>query len=102
MIVECIIHSGIPNDTKLAFNSLKMIQNDIVSRPINQPLTVITLDPGRVRSLKIIQSMLRTSTPVYTHALNKGGSRGGGGGGGCEGGGAPRYCGCSQINGYAC
>ena len=31
-----IIHSDIPNCTKLAFNSLKMIQNDTVSQLIKQ------------------------------------------------------------------
>ena len=31
MIVEYIIHSDIPNYTILAFNSLKMIQNDSFS-----------------------------------------------------------------------
>ena len=36
MIVEYIIHSGILNYTKLAFNSLKMIRNDTVSQPIKQ------------------------------------------------------------------
>ena len=36
MIVEDIIHSGIPNYTKLAFNSLKMIQIDPVSQPIKR------------------------------------------------------------------
>ena len=36
MIVEYIIHSNIPNYTKLAFNGLKMIQNNTVSRPIKQ------------------------------------------------------------------
>ena len=36
MIVEYVTHSDIPNYTKLAFNSLKMIQNDTVSRPIKR------------------------------------------------------------------
>ena len=31
MIVEYIIHSDIPNYTKLAFNSWKIIQNDSLS-----------------------------------------------------------------------
>ena len=35
-MVEVIIHSDIPNYTKLAFNGLKMIQNDAVSQPIKQ------------------------------------------------------------------
>ena len=36
VIVEYIMHSGILNYTKLAFNSLKMIQNDTVYQPIKQ------------------------------------------------------------------
>ena len=36
LIVEYIIHSDIPNYTKLAFNNLKMFQNDTVSQPIKQ------------------------------------------------------------------
>ena len=36
MIVEYVIHSGIRNYTKLAFNSLKMIPNNTVSQPIRQ------------------------------------------------------------------
>ena len=36
MIVEDIIHSGIPNYTKLAFISLKMIRNRTVSQPIKR------------------------------------------------------------------
>ena len=36
VIVEYIIHSDIPNYAKLAFNSLKMIQNDTVSQPIRR------------------------------------------------------------------
>ena len=36
VIVEYIIHSDIPNYTKLAFSSLKMIRNDTVSQPIKR------------------------------------------------------------------
>ena len=36
VIVEYIIHSDRPNYTQLAFDSLKMIQNDPVSQPIKQ------------------------------------------------------------------
>ena len=36
MIVDEIMHSDILNYTKLAFNSLKMIQNDTVYQPIKQ------------------------------------------------------------------
>ena len=36
MIVEYIIHNDIPNYIKLALNSLKMIQNGTVSRPIKR------------------------------------------------------------------
>ena len=35
-IVKYVIHSDIPNYTKLAFNGLKMIKNDPVSQPIKQ------------------------------------------------------------------
>ena len=35
MIVEDIMHSGKPNYKILDVNSLKMIRNDTVSRPIN-------------------------------------------------------------------
>ena len=41
MIVEYIIHSDILNYTKLAFNSLQMIQNDTVSQPIKQGNTYL-------------------------------------------------------------
>ena len=36
VIVEYIMHSDILNYTKLAFSSLKMIQNDTVYQPIKQ------------------------------------------------------------------
>ena len=36
VIVEYIIHSGICNYTKLACNSLKMIQDGAVSQPIRR------------------------------------------------------------------
>ena len=42
MIAEyIIIHSDIPNYTKLAFNSLKMIRNDLISQLLTQCLLLL-------------------------------------------------------------
>ena len=36
VIVEDVVRSGVPNCKKLDFDSLKMIQNDTVSRPMKR------------------------------------------------------------------
>ena len=44
MILEDIMHSGIPNYRKPALNSFKMIQNDTVSQPIKRGLISPCID----------------------------------------------------------
>ena len=65
VIVEyiTIIHSDIPNYTKLAFNSLKMIPNDTVSQPIKQEPTAAEF---RKRNL---QTAIQKSAHVKLYLL---------------------------------
>ena len=67
MIVEDIIHSCIPNYTKLALNSLKMIQNDNANQTgYDRPLiTNITCVGGSVNKLSQ-RRHARSSTHIET------------------------------------